>query len=104
MGQVLVLTCNSCFNVKAGIPSDQLEIALEPEAASIYCQLMHLDEIQRDNTTNSFTRGPGVKYMVVDIGGTCTCILVCFFKHSDTPFGDSGGYEGTGASNVEKIH
>lgn len=79
----MVLICNSCFNVKAGIPSDQLEIALEPEAASIYCHLMHLDKIQRDNTTNSFTREPGVKYMVVDIGGTCTCI--CFLSTQILP-------------------
>lgn len=100
MGQVLVLICNSCFNIKAGIPGDQLEIALEPEAASIYCHFMHLNETQRDNTTNSFIREPGVKYMVVDIGGTC----IYLFKQSDAPFGDSGGYEGTGASNVEKIH
>lgn len=88
------------YIIKAGIPGDQLEIALEPEAASIYCHLMHLDETQRDNTTNSFIREPGVKYMVVDIGGTC----IYLFKQSDAPFGDSGGYEGTGASNVEKIH
>lgn len=97
---VLVLICISCFNIKAGIPGNQLKIALEPEAASIYCHLMHLDETERDNTTNSFIREPGVKYMVVDIGGTC----IYFFKQSDAPFGDSGGYEGTGASNVEKIH
>lgn len=32
---------------------------------------MHLDDIQRDNTTDSFTRGSGVKYMVVDLGGMC---------------------------------
>lgn len=32
---------------------------------------MHLDDIQSDNTTDSFTRGSGVKYMVVDLGGMC---------------------------------
>lgn len=67
---VLVLICISCFNIKAGIPGNQLEIALEPEAASIYCHLMHLDETQKDNTIKSFTRGPGEKYMMVDLGGT----------------------------------
>lgn len=62
---------NSCFIIKAGIPDNQLDIALEPEAASIYCHMMHLDEIQRDNKTESFTRKSGVKYMVVDLGGNC---------------------------------
>lgn len=95
----MVLICNSWSNIKAGIPGNQLEIALEPEAASIYCHLMHLDKTQKDNTTNSFIREPGVKYMVVDIGGTCICLC----KHSDASFGDSHGYDGTGASNEEKI-
>lgn len=65
------------FNIKAGIPGNQLEIALESEAASIYCQLMHLDEIQKDNTTTGFIRGPGVKYMVVDLGGMFISTIKC---------------------------
>lgn len=55
--------------IKAGIPDNQLEIALEPEAASIYCQLMHLDDIQRDNTSEKWERTSGVNYMVIDLGG-----------------------------------
>lgn len=62
---------NSWFFIKAGIPDNQLDIALEPEAASIYCHLMNLDEIQENNRTDSFTRKSGVKYMVVDLGGKC---------------------------------
>lgn len=58
--------------IKAGIPDNQLEIALEPEAASIYCQLMHLDEIQRDNQAKKWNRNTGVRYMVIDLGGMCT--------------------------------
>lgn len=57
------------FFIKAGIPDNQLEIVLEPEAASIYCHLMHLDHIQENDKTNRFTRNPGIKYMVLDLGG-----------------------------------
>ncbi|XP_062584984.1 heat shock 70 kDa protein 12A-like [Saccostrea cucullata] len=50
----------------AEIPSDQLLLALEPEAASIYCQYMHLenpDNTKKKESINS-------KYMVLDIGDT----------------------------------
>eukprot|EP00105_Crassostrea_gigas_P014778 XP_011431563.1 PREDICTED: heat shock 70 kDa protein 12B [Crassostrea gigas] len=54
--------------VQAGIKSDQLLIALEPESASIYCQLMHLEST--DNK-RFFLAGKesGAKYMVLDLGG-----------------------------------
>lgn len=44
-------------------------IALEPEAASIYCQLMHLEST--DNK-RFFLAGKesGAKYMVLDLGGS----------------------------------
>lgn len=62
--------------IQAGIPDNQLEIVLEPEAASIYCHLMHLDHIQENDKTNRFTRNPGIKYMVLDLGGGTTDITV----------------------------
>lgn len=66
--------------IKAGIPENQLEIALEPEAASIYCHLMHLDDIRKDHSSG----GPGHKYMVVDLGGmfmlTTLITTRCKFK------------------------
>lgn len=66
------------FLNKAGIPARQIEIALEPEAASIYCQLMHLDDIQRGNQANEWNRKTGVKYIVIDLGG--------MYIHSSTSY------------------
>ncbi|XP_062609276.1 heat shock 70 kDa protein 12B-like [Saccostrea cucullata] len=52
----------------AGIKSDQLRIALEPEAALIYCQLMHLES--KENSI-IFLAGQEKKskYLVLDLGG-----------------------------------
>lgn len=65
----------SCF-WQAGIVSkdapDQLLIALEPEAASIYCREMKMREFKSEkgdaNISDVFAR-PGSKYLVIDIGG-----------------------------------
>lgn len=71
------------FFIKAGIPDNQLEIVLEPEAASIYCHLMHLDHIQENDKTNRFTRNPGIKYMVLDLGGKCDFCVYRGYRHCD---------------------
>ncbi|CAC5405263.1 unnamed protein product [Mytilus coruscus] len=47
---------------KAGIPRDNLTIALEPEAASIYCQTFPSPDCQEIAETGSI-------FMVVDLGG-----------------------------------
>ncbi|KAK7097173.1 heat shock 70 kDa protein 12B-like [Littorina saxatilis] len=51
--------------------SDQLLIALEPEAASLHCR--HLPDTDfvgyKDNSINKPTFEPGTKYLVVDAGG-----------------------------------
>ncbi|XP_048778127.2 heat shock 70 kDa protein 12B-like [Ostrea edulis] len=65
-------------SVKAGIPSDQLTIALEPEAASIYCQYMYLEQKydkERDITFQKQVKEKS-KYMVVDLGGGTVDITV----------------------------
>lgn len=54
------------FPIKqAGLPDKMLQIALEPEAASIYVQYL---PIERDEARLEMTK-IGTKYMVVDIGG-----------------------------------
>lgn len=61
---------------EAGIVSkdapDQLLIALEPEAASIYCREMKMREFSTEkgdaDISDVFAR-PGSKYLVIDIGG-----------------------------------
>ncbi|XP_033742793.1 heat shock 70 kDa protein 12A-like [Pecten maximus] len=52
--------------LKAGILEEHLMIALEPEAASIYCQ-----HIPVERASNSFLESAraGLAYMVVDLGG-----------------------------------
>nr|XP_011431529.2 heat shock 70 kDa protein 12B [Crassostrea gigas] len=69
--------------VQAGIKSDQLLIALEPESASIYCQLMHLEST--DNK-RFFLAGKesGAKYMVLDLGGGTADITIHQLKENGT--------------------
>lgn len=55
--------------VQGGIKDNQLKIALEPEAASIWCQVATDDIL-------SGLADPGSKYMVVDLGGGTADITV----------------------------
>ena len=43
-------------------------IALEPEAASIYCQHLPVEKLEGSNSISAFQ--PGSKYLVLDAGGT----------------------------------
>lgn len=56
----------------AGIPNQMLQIALEPEAASIYGQYL---PVERNENGFGMTK-EGTKYMVVDIGGGTADITV----------------------------
>jgi len=47
---------------KAGVDPDRLQLAYEPEAASMWCQL------ETSDASDALT-GPGTQYMVVDLGG-----------------------------------
>ncbi|XP_033725297.1 heat shock 70 kDa protein 12A-like [Pecten maximus] len=54
----------------AGIPSEDLRIALEPEAAAVYCRSLPLDTLtdsQDQEVTGAFR--PGGSYMIIDLGG-----------------------------------
>ena len=47
-----------------------MKIVLESEAASIYCQYMHLDDFNEQAKENYRDKIiPGYKYMVIDLGG-----------------------------------
>lgn len=65
---------------KAGINGKDLSIALEPEAASVYCMRLPVDMLAGAESLKSGSAvGPfsqGVKYMVVDIGGGTVDITV----------------------------
>ncbi|CAC5385496.1 unnamed protein product [Mytilus coruscus] len=53
---------------KAGIPGENLLIALEPEAASIYCQYLPTEKL--NGAEEGFTMSEvGTKYMIIDLGG-----------------------------------
>lgn len=69
--------------VQAGIKSNQLLIALEPESASIYCQLMHLES---SDNKRFFLAGKesGAKYMVLDLGGGTADITIHQLKEDGT--------------------
>ncbi|XP_062574152.1 heat shock 70 kDa protein 12A-like [Saccostrea cucullata] len=53
--------------VQAGIKGDCLELALEPEAASVYCQRVPLENLKLGN--GEAITVSGTKYLVADIGG-----------------------------------
>ena len=47
--------------------SRQLIIALEPEAASLFCRRLHLARFEQDDDKISFKKG--TKYLILDCGG-----------------------------------
>jgi hypothetical protein len=55
--------------VQAGIKGSQLTIALEPEAASIYCQELKTNKEHKEDSHFSDTVKKGSKCMVIDLGG-----------------------------------
>ncbi|XP_052064447.1 heat shock 70 kDa protein 12A-like isoform X2 [Mytilus californianus] len=69
--------------IQAGIPSDQLILALEPEAASLYCRKMPIFVEEKQDGDKTISQLPiGSKYIVLDQGDlTVLCRLkqMCFF-------------------------
>jgi hypothetical protein len=55
--------------LQAGIKGSQLTIALEPEAASIYCQELKTNKEHKEDSHFSDTVKKGSKCMVIDLGG-----------------------------------
>ena len=53
-----------------------LVIALEPEAASLYCRRLEIDHfICGEGGAKSANFKPGTNYMVIDAGGKCSVRL-----------------------------
>ncbi|XP_060603565.1 heat shock 70 kDa protein 12B-like [Ruditapes philippinarum] len=62
---------------RAGICEDRLTIALEPEAASLYCRHLHIHK-HGDLRNESMNKLPmGTKYIVVDAGGGTIDVELC---------------------------
>lgn len=59
-----------------GIKETQLSIALEPEAASIFCQHLPVERAGAGNESFLKVAKSGTKYMVVDLGGGTADITV----------------------------
>ncbi|CAC5416129.1 unnamed protein product [Mytilus coruscus] len=61
----------------AGIPNSRLILALEPEAASIYCKNLPVDRIVcPDGKSVLEVFSPGTKYLILDAGGGTIDITV----------------------------
>ena len=54
---------------KAGISEGKLTIALEPEAASVYCRYLPLQATNQEQSSAISDFQVGIKYMIVDAGG-----------------------------------
>ncbi|XP_060589192.1 heat shock 70 kDa protein 12A-like [Ruditapes philippinarum] len=59
---------------QAGIARSKLKIALEPEAASLYCRYLPVEKGQEKNSLALF--GSGMEYIVLDAGGGTIDITV----------------------------
>lgn len=67
----------------ADIKNDNLKIALEPEAASLYCQYLPVNRFAAGGAASQFSlASPGTVYMVVDLGGG-TADITCHEKLKD---------------------
>jgi len=55
--------------LKAGIPTEQLTLALEPEAASVFVKEMNVKREISDDGVSLTCYDPGTRYMVLDLGG-----------------------------------
>ena len=55
-----------------------MSIALEPEAASLYCQLIPTNKIQGSDGAKFAVASSGTKYMVIDLGGRLfvICLII----------------------------
>ncbi|CAG2206695.1 unnamed protein product [Mytilus edulis] len=52
-----------------GIPNSQLMLALEPEAASIYCKHIPSERMVCGGKSTLDAFSPGTKYLILDAGG-----------------------------------
>lgn len=60
----------------AGIPLKHLKIALEPEAASLYCQYLPVERLSVGSKMKFSDASIGTTYMIVDLGGGTADITV----------------------------
>ncbi|KAK3100280.1 hypothetical protein FSP39_017450 [Pinctada imbricata] len=61
---------------KADILGGQLKIALEPEAASVFCQVLPIEKLEGADSVGLRCFSPGSRYLVLDAGGGTVDITV----------------------------
>lgn len=61
---------------KAGIKEHNLTIALEPEAAALYCRILPVEKLDVGGQASLGMFKPGTEYMVLDLGGGTVDITV----------------------------
>lgn len=72
---------------------DQLIIALEPEAAAIFCTEKKMDAIQSERLkvpVGGPLSEPNAQYMVVDIGGYNSIFYLSIYLRVDDPLKSDG--------------
>lgn len=71
--------------VMAGIKTENLILALEPEAASLYCKYLQTEKMQvGENKTEIVPFQPGTRYLVLDLGGGTVDVTVHEVIDKDT--------------------
>ncbi|XP_060577012.1 heat shock 70 kDa protein 12B-like [Ruditapes philippinarum] len=63
--------------IEAGIETQNLSLALEPEAASLFCRYLPVERVQGDDGVGKIASfSPGKRYLVLDAGGGTVDITV----------------------------
>ncbi|XP_060557878.1 heat shock 70 kDa protein 12A-like [Ruditapes philippinarum] len=85
--------------LEAGIQSDCLSLALEPEAASIFCKLLPVDCLKHNNSTSIEAFKAGSSYIVLDLGGGTVDVTVHHLEYdgklSEIARASGGAWGGT---------
>ncbi|XP_060558389.1 heat shock 70 kDa protein 12A-like [Ruditapes philippinarum] len=85
--------------LEAGIQSDCLSLALEPEAASMFCKLLPVDCLKHNNSTSTEAFKPGTSYIVLDLGGGTVDVTVHHLEYdgklSEIARASGGAWGGT---------
>ncbi|KAK3100734.1 hypothetical protein FSP39_024387 [Pinctada imbricata] len=61
---------------EAGILMHNLSLALEPEAAALYCKVLPMERLEQGSSSNLSAFKPGMRYMILDLGGGTVDVTV----------------------------
>lgn len=82
--------------------NNRLSIALEPEAAALYCRFLPVEKLtgssQGEEISQLKTFSPGAQYLIVDLGGKLHFCKNFFLRHTESEMKFSKG--GIGHSHI----